>query len=68
MFKIIVLVIGVGLLVLGAVAGVALLKNALRSPDQYGDEMNVGTLWGLFLFGLFVGLAMLWGALTWMGL
>jgi hypothetical protein len=62
-FDIIVLVVGIALLVLGGVSGYALFARALRISDKFGDETNVGTLWGLFLLGLSAGLALLWWAL-----
>jgi hypothetical protein len=62
-FDIIVLVVGTALLVLGGVSGYALFARALRISDKFGDETNVGTLWGLFLLGLSAGLALLWWAL-----
>jgi hypothetical protein len=62
-FNIVVLVVGVGLLILGGVSGYALFARALKISDKFGDETNVGTLWGLFLLGVSAGLAMLWWAL-----
>jgi hypothetical protein len=35
----------------------------VKISDKFGDETNVGTLWGLFLLGLSAGLALLWWAL-----
>jgi hypothetical protein len=62
-FHVIVLVVGFGLLLLGAISGYALFARALKISDRFGDETNVGTLWGLFLFGLVVGLPLIWWAL-----
>ena len=62
-FDIVVLVVGVALLILGGVSGYALFARALKISDKFGDETNVGTLWGLFLLGLSAGLALLWWAL-----
>jgi hypothetical protein len=62
-FNIVVLVVGVGLLILGGVSGYALFARALKISDKFGDETNVGTLWGLFLLGVSAGLALLWWAL-----
>lgn len=62
-FYIVVMILGFGLLVLGGVSGYALFARALRISDRFGDETNVGTLWGLFLLGLSAGLALLWWAL-----
>ncbi len=62
-FEIIVMVVGVGLLLLGGVSGYALFTRALRHGDKFGDETNVGTLWGLFTMGLTIGLLLIWWAL-----
>jgi hypothetical protein len=62
-FQIVVLIVGVGLLLLGAVSGYALFARALRLSDKFGDETNVGTLWGLFLLGISAGLLLVWWAL-----
>jgi hypothetical protein len=62
-FSIVVLVVGGGLLLLGAIAGYALFARALKISDKYGDETNIGTLWGLFILGLSAGLLLVWWAL-----
>ena len=62
-FNIVVLVVGLALLVLGGGSGYALFARALKISDKFGDETNVGTLWGLFLLGLSAGLALLWWVL-----
>lgn len=62
-FYIVVMIVGGGLLLLGGVSGYALFARALKISDRFGDETNVGTLWGLFLLGLSAGLALLWWAL-----
>ncbi len=62
-FEVIVLIVGFGLLVLGSSSGYALFNRALKTPDQFGDESNVGTLWGLFILGLSLGLLLIWWAL-----
>lgn len=62
-FNMVLVVVGVGLLLLGGVSGYALFARALKISDKFGDETNVGTLWGLFLLGLSAGLALLWWAL-----
>jgi len=59
----VVIIVGAGLLLLGAVSGYALFARALKLSDKFGDETNVGTLWVLFLLGLSAGLALLWWAL-----
>jgi hypothetical protein len=62
-FEIVVLLVGGALLVLGGGSGYALFARALKISDKFGDETNVGTLWGLFLLGLAAGLTLLWWAL-----
>lgn len=62
-FDTVVMIVGAGLLLLGGVSGYALFARALKISDRFGDETNVGTLWGLFLLGLSAGLALLWWAL-----
>ncbi len=62
-FDIVVMIVGIGLLLLGSFSGYALFARALKISDRFGDETNVGTLWGLFLLGLSAGLALLWWAL-----
>lgn len=62
-FEIIVLVVGGGLLLLGGLSGYALFARALKISDKFGDETNVGTLWGLFFLGLSAGLLLTWWAL-----
>lgn len=62
-FEIIVLIVGAGLLLLGGFSGYALFARALKISDKFGDETNVGTLWGLFILGLSAGLLLTWWAL-----
>lgn len=62
-FDIIVLIVGFGLLLLGGFSGYALFARALKISDKFGDETNVGTLWGLFILGLSAGLLLIWWAL-----
>lgn len=62
-FEIIVLIVGGGLLLLGGFSGYALFARALKISDKFGDETNVGTLWGLFILGLSAGLLLIWWAL-----
>ena len=62
-FDMVVLVVGIGLLILGAASGGALFVRALKLSDSFGDETNVGTLWGLLLLGRSVGLLLIWLAL-----
>jgi hypothetical protein len=62
-FEIVVLVVGSGLLLLGGLSGYALFTRALKVADKFGDETNIGTLWGLFILGLSAGLLLIWWAL-----
>jgi hypothetical protein len=62
-FDIVILIVGGGLLLLGGISGYALFARALKNSDKYGDETNVGTLWGLFFLGLPAGLLLIWWAL-----
>jgi len=62
-FEIIVLIVGAGLLILGIFSGYALLSRALTLSDKFGDETNIGTLWGLFLLGVPSGLLLIWWSL-----
>ncbi len=62
-FAIVVLVVGSGLLLLGGLSGYALFTRALKVSDKFGDETNIGTLWGLFILGLSAGLLLIWWAL-----
>ncbi len=62
-FDIVILIVGGGLLLLGGVSGYALFARALKISDKYGDETNIGTLWGLFLLGVPAGLLLIWWAL-----
>ncbi len=62
-FHVILLIVGVGLLLLGGGSAYALFARALKLSDRFGDETNVGTLWGLFLLGVSAGLALIWWAL-----
>lgn len=57
-FKIIIFVIGMVLLSLGTASGVALFRNALKTPDRIGADIGLGTLWGLFVTGLLFGLVL----------
>ncbi|MBG11717.1 MAG: hypothetical protein CL553_00680 [Alcanivorax sp.] len=62
-FDIILLIVGLALLALGGISGGALFARAVKISDRFGDETNVGTLWGLFFLGLAAGLLMIWIAL-----
>ena len=57
------MIIGFVLLFISAISVYGLLLRAITTPDVNGDEMNVGTLWALFLFGLSMGIFLLWIAL-----
>jgi hypothetical protein len=62
-FDIIILAVGAVLLLLGAGSGFALFARALKISDRFGDETNVGTLWGLFILGISAGLFLIWWGL-----
>ena len=62
-FSSVVLLVGVGLLALGGASAIALFSRALKSTPTTGNETNVGTLWGLFLLGLVMGLVLIYFAL-----
>lgn len=62
-FEIILLIVGLGLLLLGTISGCALFIRALKVSDKFGDETNIGTLWGLFFLGLSAGLLLTWWSL-----
>jgi hypothetical protein len=62
-FHIVLLVVGIGLLLLGGGSAYALFARAVKLSDRFGDETNVGTLWGLFLLGVSAGLFLIWWAL-----
>ncbi|MBA2408576.1 MAG: hypothetical protein H0V62_01950 [Gammaproteobacteria bacterium] len=62
-FEIILVAVGGALLLLGGVSAFALFGRALKISDRFGDETNVGTLWGLFLLGVSAGLWLMWWGL-----
>jgi hypothetical protein len=62
-FDVILVIVGAGLLILGGVSASALFARALKISERFGDETNVGTLWGLFLLGVSAGLWLIWWGL-----
>jgi uncharacterized BrkB/YihY/UPF0761 family membrane protein len=63
-FATIVLIVGVGLLILGGISSIALLSRALKPVSTTGNgETQLGTLWGLFLLGITLGLVLIYFAL-----
>lgn len=62
-FGIILVIVGAALLILGGVSAFTLFARALKISDRFGDETNVGTLWGLFLLGVSAGLWLIWWGL-----
>jgi hypothetical protein len=62
-FHIVLMIVGTGLLLLGSFSGIALFTRSLKVKDKFGDETNVGSLWGLFILGLCAGLVLIWWAL-----
>jgi len=63
LFEIVVLIVGFFLLLLGGLSGYGLFSRALKLSDRFGDETNIGTLWGLFLLGVPAGLVLTWWSL-----
>lgn len=62
-FEIVIIIVGSCLLLLGGFSGFALFSRAVKLSDKFGDETNVGTLWGLFLLGVAAGLLLIWWGL-----
>lgn len=62
-FSIILLIVGISLLLLGSVSGYALFSRSISQNKISNDETNIGTLWGLFIIGVWVGLIFIWWAL-----
>jgi hypothetical protein len=62
-FEIIVLIIGFGLLTLGSCSGYAIYRHAIKIPDKFGNEVQIASMWALFLIGLIFGLVLIWFAL-----
>ncbi|MES2208359.1 MAG: hypothetical protein V4525_16375 [Pseudomonadota bacterium] len=60
----IVLLVGIGLLILGGASAYALFARSLKSTPAptTGSDTNVGTLWGLFVLGLTLGLILIYWA------
>jgi hypothetical protein len=52
-------VVGIGLVLLGGGAGVALFFRAIAGADNREGEKATGTLWGLFIVGVLGGLILL---------
>jgi len=51
--------VGLGLLLLGGVSGVALFFRAVVGKDKISEGPGIGTLWGLFIIGLIAGLILI---------
>jgi hypothetical protein len=47
--------VGLGLLILGGLSGVALFLRAVSTRDKATEEAGRSTLWGLFLIGVVGG-------------
>lgn len=62
-FSIILLIVGIGLLILGTVSGYGLYTHSINRDKKTINESNIGTLWGLFIIGVWVGLIFIWWAL-----
>ena len=52
-------IVGIGLLILGGAAGVALFVRAMAKNDKMAQGPGMTTLWGLFLIGLLAGLMLI---------
>lgn len=48
--------VGIGLILLGGCSGIAQFVRAIQAEEK--DPAGQGTLWGLFLLGIFVGLGL----------
>ena len=57
--KMVLYVVGIGLLVLGGSAGVALFVRAMARNENLAQGPGMTTLWGLFLIGLVAGLMLI---------
>jgi hypothetical protein len=57
--KMVLYVVGIGLLVLGGSAGVALFVRAMAKNEHLAQGPGMTTLWGLFLIGLVAGLMLI---------
>jgi hypothetical protein len=52
-------IVGVGLLILGGSAGIALFVRAMAKNENMAQGPGMTTLWGLFLIGLVAGLMLI---------
>jgi hypothetical protein len=52
-------IVGIGLLILGGAAGVALFVRAMAKNENMAQGPGMTTLWGLFLIGLVAGLMLI---------
>jgi hypothetical protein len=57
--KMVLNIVGIGLLVLGGSSGIALFVRAIGRNDTLAQGPGVTTLWGLFLIGLVAGLMLI---------
>ncbi|MEW6417885.1 MAG: hypothetical protein AB1480_07165 [Nitrospirota bacterium] len=51
--------LGIGLLILGALSGAALFFRAVTAKDKATEETGRGTLWGLFILCTIGGIILL---------
>lgn len=63
-FEYILFFVGIILLILALISGIALFKKALKDTENEENNRNLGTLWLLFLIGTVVGLSLIWLALS----
>jgi hypothetical protein len=52
-------IVGIGLIILGGSAGVALFLRALGKNETLAQGPGMTTLWGLFLIGILAGLMLI---------
>lgn len=49
-------IVGIGLLILGGVSGIALFFRAASGKEKSSEGLGMGTLWGLFIIGILAGI------------
>ncbi len=62
-FGIIVLIISLGLIIISISSGITLFLKALKNNFLPNEDVQINTLWGLFIIGLLIGIPLLWLAL-----
>ena len=59
-FDILLLFVGSILLILSISSSISLYKKAISTEERNEENKSIGTLWLLFLIGLFGGLLFIW--------